>query len=133
MKVTVDSRAAGAAQVDLLAVPIASTELRRSRLATRLVALDRATGGAISTAVAAGDFTGKAGQQTLVYPDRRRRTRRVLLWGMGDPKAIDADALRAAMGGAVSRASGARAARVAFVVPPLGLGADPEACQALAE
>jgi leucyl aminopeptidase len=133
MKITVDSRAAGAAQVDLLAVPIASTELRRSRLAPRLVAIDRATGGAITSAVSAGDFTGKPGQQALVYPDRRRRAKRVLLWGMGEPKAIDAEALRSASGGAVSRAAGARSTRIAVVVPPLGAAADPEGCQALAE
>jgi hypothetical protein len=33
----------------------------------------------------------------------------------------------------VSRAAGARSTRVALIVPPLGAGADPESCQALAE
>jgi leucyl aminopeptidase len=68
-----------------------------------------------------------------VYPDRRRRAKRVRRWGRGEPKTIGAAALRAASGGAVSRAAAARSTRVAFVVPPLGAGADPETCQALAE
>src|SRR5206468_8728265 len=133
MKVTVDARAPSAAVVDLLAVPIASDEVRRSRLAPRLAAIDRSLGGAIAAAVQSGDFKGKTGQQVLAYPDRRRKAKRVLLWGMGEAKAIDAEALRAASGAAVSRAAGARSSRVALVVPPLGAGADPESCQALAE
>jgi len=133
MKVTVDARAPNAAQVDLLAVPIASDEVRRSRLAPRLAAIDRSIGGAIAAAVQSGDFTGKAGQQVLAYPDRRRKAKRVLLSGLGDAKAIDAEALRAASGTAVSRAAGAHSTRVALVVPPLGAGTDPESCQALAE
>jgi leucyl aminopeptidase len=133
MKITVDARAPSALSVDLLAVPIASDEVRRGRLAPRLAAIDRALGGAIAGAVASGDFTGKPSQQLLVYPDRRRKARRVLLWGMGEAKSIDAEALRVASGTAVSRAAGARSTRVALVVPPLGAGADPESCQALAE
>jgi leucyl aminopeptidase len=133
MKITVDARAPGAAQVDLLAVPIASDEVRRARLAPRLAAIDRSLGGAIAGAVASGDFTGKAAQQLILYPDRRRKARRVLLQGMGEVKSIDAEALRAAAGTAVSRAAGARSTRVALIVPPLGAGSDPESCQALAE
>jgi leucyl aminopeptidase len=133
MKVTVDARAPGAAQVDLLALPIASDEVRRSRLAARLTAIDRSLGGAIAAAVASGDFTGKAGQQVLAYPDRRRKAKRVLLWGMGDGAKIDADALRSAAGTAVGRAASSRSLRVALVVPPLGAGTDPAVCQALAE
>src|SRR5688572_10554388 len=133
MKITVDARAPGAAQVDLLALPIASDEVRRSRLAPRLTALDRSLGGEIAAAVGSGDFKGKPGQQVLAYPDRRRKAKRVLLWGMGETKAIDPEALRTAAGTAVSRAAGARSTRVALVVPPLGAGTDPESCQALAE
>jgi leucyl aminopeptidase len=133
MKITVDARAPGAAQVDLLAVPIASDEVRRSRLATRVAAIDRSLGGVIASAVASGDFAGKAAQQLLVYPDRRRRVRRVLLLGMGEAKSIDVEALRSAAGTAVSRAAGARSTRVALVVPALGAGSDPESFQALAE
>ena len=133
MKITVDARAPGAAQVDLLAVPIASDEVRKSRLAPRLAAIDRSLGGAIAGAIASGDFTGKAAQQLILYPDRRRKARRVLLSGLGEAKSIDAEALRAAAGTAVSRAAGARSTRVALIVPPLGAGSDPESCQALAE
>jgi leucyl aminopeptidase len=133
MRVTVDARAPSASQVDLLALPIASDEVRRSRLAPRLAAIDRSLGGVIAAAVGSGDFIGKAGQQVLAYPDRRRRAKRILLWGMGDAKGIDAEALRTAAGTAVSRAAAVRSTRVALVLPPLGAGSDPESCQALAE
>src|SRR5437762_848073 len=52
MKITVDARAPGASQVDLLAVPIASDEVRRSRLAPRLTAVDRSLGDEVSRVAA---------------------------------------------------------------------------------
>src|SRR5262249_7245758 len=100
MKVTVDARAPGAVGGDLLAVPIALEEVRRSRLAPRLAAIDRSAGGAIAAVVASGDFTGKAGQQALLYPDRRRKHKRLWLWGLGETRSIDAEALRTASGNA---------------------------------
>ncbi len=133
IKVTVDSRNPGEAQVDLLAVPIATEEVRRNRLAARIAAIDRAVGGAIAAVVASGDFTGKAGQASLVYPDRRRKTKRLLLLGLGDSRGVDGEALRSAAANAVARAGGSRAARIAISVPPLGAGAEPEAAQAMAE
>ena len=133
MKISVDTRAPGEAQADLLAVPVAEEEVRRSRLATRLGPIDRALGGALKRVVAAGDFSGKSGQQALVYPDKARRAKRVLLLGVGKGEKLDADGLRALAGRAVSRAAGAKASRVALAVPPLGAGETPEGAQALAE
>jgi leucyl aminopeptidase len=133
MKVTVDSRAPGAAAVDLLAVPIAVEEARRSRLAPRLAAIDRASGGAIRSVLGTGDFTGKTGQQALLYPEGRRKVKRLLLLGLGETKCVDAEALRTATGNAVTRAASSRSARIAVVVPPIGAGSEPNAAQALAE
>ncbi len=133
MKVTVDSRAPGSAQADLLAVPVAADEVKRTRLAARIAAIDRAVGGGIATAVATGDFNGKAGQQVLVYPDRKRKMKRVLLIGLGDAKSIDDEKLRTLAGTAVSRAGKSKTSRLALVVPPFGAGDDPEAAQPLAE
>ena len=133
MKISVDTRAPGEAQADLLALPIAEEELRRGRLATRLGPIDRALGGALKRVVASGDFSGKAGQQALVYPDRQRRAKRLLLLGVGPGKDLDAEGLRSAAARAVSRAAGAKAGRVLLAVPPLGAGAEPEGAQALAE
>ena len=133
MKVTVDSRAPGEANVDLIAVPIANEEARRSRLAPRIGAIDRAFGGAIKNLVAMGDFTGKAGQVALLYPNRQRKAKRLLLVGVGDAKNVDAETLRKAAGHAVSRAQGSKATRVAIAVPPHGAAAEDEGIQALAE
>jgi len=131
MKVTVDSREPGASQLDLLAVPVATEEVRRGRLAARIAAIDRAAGGAIAAVVAAGDFAGKPGQQALAYPDRRRKMRRVLLIGVGEKEKVDAEALRVAAGTAVARSS--RASRLGLLVPPFGAGAEPGGVQPLAE
>ncbi|MEM7413360.1 MAG: leucyl aminopeptidase [Myxococcota bacterium] len=133
MKVTVDSRAPGEASVDLLAVPIATEEARRARLAPRVNSIDRALGGAIKGLVGLGDFTGKAGQVALVYPNRQRKAKRLLLIGLGDGKKVDAEALRRAAGHAVSRARSSRATRVAIAVPPAGACSEAEGIQALAE
>jgi len=133
MKVTVDSRTPNDANVDLLALPLAAEEARKSRLAGRVAAIDRAAGGAVRAVIRSGDFAGKAGQQLLLYPGGRLKAKRLLLLGLGDAAKVDADALRAAAGRAVTRAQGAKASRVGLVVPPLGPGEDPEAGQFLAE
>ena len=133
MRISIDTRTAGEAQADLLAVPVAEEEVRRGRLAGRLGAIDRSFGGALKRVVTTRDFSGKAGQQALVYPGRPRRAKRVLLVGVGPGEKLDADGLRKIAGHAVSRAAGAKASRVALVVPPLGAGAEPGAAQSLAE
>jgi leucyl aminopeptidase len=104
-----------------------------SRLPAGAAALDRRLGGALAAVVGSGDFTGKAGETQLVYPRDTKRTRRVLLLGLGEEAKLDAEALRSAAGSAVGQAASRKAARVAFAVPSLRKLRPAAALQALAE
>jgi leucyl aminopeptidase len=63
----------------LLAVGVNEDAKSRGDAAKRL---DKATRGAVAAVLAAGDFTGKAGETTLLYP-RGVKAKRVLLVGLG--------------------------------------------------
>jgi leucyl aminopeptidase len=133
MKITVDSRAPTDAAADLLAIPLPK-RARGARLAPRIAALDRAGRGAISGALASGDFTGKTGETLLVYPTGGRlRAKRLLLVGLGEAEAPDADVLRRVAGAAVADAGARRASRVAIAVPHLPEAGFADRIQALAE
>jgi leucyl aminopeptidase len=119
MKITVDSRAPTDAAADLLAIPLPK-RVPRERLPARVAAVDRASRGAISGALASGDFSGKPGETLLVYPlGGRLRAKRLLLVGLGEAGKLDADALRRLAGAAISEAVSRRASRVAIAVPAL--------------
>ncbi len=133
MKVTVDSRSAVDATVDLLAVPLGKQQPKRSRLAPRVAALDRAIGGLIRGVVASGDFSGKSGESLILYPGGRQRARRVLLVGMGDAERLELDGLRRLAGTVVSEARSRHAARVGLLIPEGRAIEVTEAARALAE
>ncbi|HEY5656755.1 MAG TPA: leucyl aminopeptidase [Myxococcota bacterium] len=133
MKVTVDSRAPVDVSADLLALPISAARGKRPRLEPRLAAVDRASGGQISAAFASGDFSGKKDQTLLLYSGRRLKARRILLLGLGEESALDADALRRSAGQAVSQAASRKARRVAFAVPRADMATGALGVQALAE
>jgi leucyl aminopeptidase len=131
MRITVEARNPAETAADLLVVPVA--KLVGSRLPAGAAALDRRLGGALAAVVGSGDFTGKAGETQLVYPRDTKRTRRVLLLGLGEEAKLDAEALRSAAGSAVGQAASRKAARVAFAVPSLRKLRPAAALQALAE
>ena len=133
MKVTVTSRTPVEAAADLIAIPIASADGKRARLAPPLAALDRASGGAIHTALASGDIQGKAGETLLLYPGRSKKIKRILLLGIGAEDALDAEALRRFAGQAVGQAMSRKARRVALLAPRAQIAASPQGIQALAE
>ena len=134
MKITVDSRAPLDIAADLLALPMSALSSKKARLSTRVAEVDRALGGQIRAVVTNGDFSGKAGEALVLYPTgRRMKARRVVLLGLGDANAIDADALRRVAGRAVGQASGGKASRVALVLPKSPLAGEAAGIQALAE
>jgi leucyl aminopeptidase len=133
MLVTADARSPLEVEADLLAVPVAQLPKGESSPPARLAALDRALGGRISAVLEGGDFRGKAGQTLLLYPDAGFRSRRLLLVGLGEEAAADAEALRQAAGTALVQAAGRRAPRVALLAPALRRVRAPAAARALAE
>ncbi len=131
MQVTVDSRQPGEAAVDLVVLPLASGGEEPARLPARVAGIDRALGGRIKAVLESGDFRGKRGETLLLYTGGAIPAPRVLLLGLGDEAALDADGLRSTAGSAVSGARGAR--RLALAVPSARRVRGPALAQALAE
>ena len=89
------SRAAG-----LLAVGVPEGSLPRAGFAS---ALDSATGGAVRTLLASGDFAGRTGETALLYP-HGVKAKRVLVLGLGPAAQIGARGVLLAAATAARRA-----------------------------
>ena len=134
MKISVDTRGAEEAAVDLLAIPLSTVRGRSPKVPNGLANLDRSAGGPIRTVLANRDFSGKTGESLLVYPSSTRsRCKRILLLGLGDAKNVDAESLRKAAGRAVGQARAKNAGRVAMLLSDPKLSSDLGNVQALAE
>jgi leucyl aminopeptidase len=84
-------------------------------LPASLAPFDKATGGALQRAFAAGDWKGKRDETLLLYPSAGS-AQRVLLVGLGKPEDIDRNALRRAAAVAAKRTR-AMAPRLSIAVP----------------
>ena len=133
MLVTAEAKTPAEVGGDLLAVPLAPLPKGELRLPARVAALDREIGGRIAAVIASGDFRGKSGQTTCLYPDAGIGVRRVLLVGLGDEAAASVEALRCLAGTAVGQAASRQAARVALLVPALRRLRPAAVARALAE
>ncbi|MBW8840111.1 MAG: leucyl aminopeptidase, partial [Gemmatimonadetes bacterium] len=91
------------------------------------------TDGALGRLFAAGDFSGKRDETTLIYP--QGPAERILLVGMGKADEVSRGAIRRAAGTAARRMRAVGVARGAFHLPPEARGpaAADEAGQAIAE
>ncbi len=129
MEFTVSSGAPDRVTADLLAVPV----FTESTFGPGAGAVDRAIGGGLADFMTEADFTGKLGQVLAVPTRGALGSAAALLVGMGDPKELDAEAIRRA------GATIARQARKTPVVATTVLDAAPKsldraaAAQALAE
>jgi len=141
MKIRVENREPAQHSAEVLALPTPELETaglaaagRRPRLPDWLAQLDRAAGGRIAEALAAGEFQGKRGECCTVFPNSGGLpVRRILLIGLGpEPRAGEGDALRHAAAQAVRAAApkGRGRARLAIATAP---GLPPANCQPLAE
>jgi leucyl aminopeptidase len=96
-------------ETPLLAVAVAGSELPPS-----LGPLDQASGGALSRALASGDFKGKRDETLFAYG--AGKARRLLLVGMGKAGEINRNSIRRAAGVAAKRARALGTRRYAFAV-----------------
>ena len=117
MKVSLVARSTREVPADLLALPLFEMPKKGWKLAAGVAGVDRALGGALTAAIASGDFRGKRAQTHLAYGDGKLAARRVLLIGLGEEGKLDGEALRRAAGQAV-RAAGKRSARRVAVLAP---------------
>ena len=97
-------------ETPLLAIAVpASTELP-----TSLAPIDQITGGAVSRALASGDFKGKRDETLLAYGTGKAR--RVLLVGVGKPAEVTHNIVRRAAAVAAKRARALGTGRYAFAI-----------------
>lgn len=98
-------------------------------------AIDAALDGAISALIAAGDFQGKQGETTVLYPRGALHAERVIVVGLGKQEKIDLEAIRLAAAAAAKRASELGATHLATIAHGAGIGGVPaaEAAQATLE
>ena len=100
---------------------------------TDLAALSRATGGALSQAVASGDFQGREKDRFIGYRRSSRGPERVLFAGVGPLEALSGSKVRAAAGKAVRAAEDLRLRSLALCLSFLGSEVEPRWVQAAAE
>ncbi len=98
-------------------------------------AADAALNGAIREVIAAGDFTGKAGETVVLYPRGQMPARRVLVVGLGEADKFNLAGVRHAAAVAARKARDLGAQTVATIVHGAGIGGlDPQAAaQAVVE
>jgi leucyl aminopeptidase len=133
MRLSVKTGVASELRSDLLAVPLFEVDPKKPALPARVRALDRALGGGIAAAIASGDFRGRPGQSTTLYPGKGSSAERVLLLGMGAEAKADAEAFRRVAGRAVGGAAARRARRITLLAPGVRSVPAAEGAQALAE
>jgi leucyl aminopeptidase len=102
----------------LLAVAIG--ELTSNRVPSSLLALDAALSGAVKRVLDTGDFAGKRDEVIAIYP--AKRTRRVILVGMGPQGEITRGAIRRSAAVAARRATMIGAQAMAMHVVPESRG-----------
>lgn len=85
-------------------------------------AVDAVLNGAVRELIRDGDFTGKAGQITVLYPRTLMPAKRVILVGLGRQDKFNVDVVRRAAGSAISKARDLKANHVASVIQGSGAG-----------
>ncbi len=131
MKIIVKSSPPEQAVADLVVV----SAFEEGRLPEPLASLDRALGGQLADLYASGDFSGKAGQTTLLYTRGQTPAKRLLLVGLGKADDFTLDKVRQAAGRAIKQARDLGVGSVATVLhgPALGPGGRPASAADLAQ
>ncbi|MCU0512474.1 MAG: leucyl aminopeptidase [Anaerolineae bacterium] len=86
------------------------------------VAVDAALGGALRDLLDGGDFSGKAGTSTVLYPRGALPARRVIVMGLGPAADFTAEGARRAAAAGLQKARSLKAQHVATVTPGTGRG-----------
>jgi leucyl aminopeptidase len=90
MKIIASRTSIGQVKEDVLIVPVFEGESPGdSENSSALAALDHLTGGAIASVFEAGEMTGKRDSSLVLHTQAHLSTRRLLLYGAGDPQKIN--------------------------------------------
>ena len=102
MKIIASRTSLGEISEDVLIVPVFDGETPRdSENASALAALDHLTGGAVASVFEDGEMTGKRDRWVLLHNVGQFSTKRLLLYGAGNPEKIDSICLGRLAGAAV--------------------------------
>ena len=112
MRIDVEGAEPDSVDADVLAVPLAEPA---SHLSGQAAALDRRLAGRLGQLVEAGELRAELARAVLLHVDGDLRATRVAAAGVGDPKMLDADALRTAAA-AVARTAAEFAQTIAWVL-----------------
>lgn len=93
------------------------TLFEEGRLSDAHAAVDKALGGAIGDVVREGDFSGKAGQTTVLYTRGGIPAKRVILVGLGKQETFSIDSLRRAAAAGILKARELKVRQAASVLP----------------
>jgi leucyl aminopeptidase len=116
---------------ELLVIPVFEGALAHDGAPSMLRAADEALGGLLLSSAAREGFRAKLDQAWTFHTHGKLPVRQVLLLGLGVPAKFNLEALRFAAGRAAKEAGRARAAAIAFAVPPAT--AIDESCKAVVE
>ena len=119
--------------LDVLIVPL---YLTADDLPEGTKAIDSELDGAIHRRIVEGDFSGKAGDAVMIFPDRKEAggPERLLLLGLGKPEEATLEGFRRAIGKGIDRIRKGWAIRIGLLPPEEGpVLSRPEAIRALAE
>src|SRR5260370_42404797 len=101
-----------------LATPLLAVALPQgTAVPASLAELDRATDGAVTRAIASGDFKGKRDELMLFYP-ARGKAERLLLVGLGKAAEVTRTSIRRAAAVAAKRGRALGGRQLAFAVLP---------------
>jgi leucyl aminopeptidase len=98
-----------------------------------LDAVDHALSGLLADLLSWGDFSGKAGEVTVLYPQGRIPARRVIVVGLGKRAAFSLEVIRRAMAQGILKARDLKAKQVATEIHGLGVLPLREIAQAITE
>jgi hypothetical protein len=116
------------AEADLSFACMFEREMPGAAMGGGLLHLDQVLGGALTRWRASGDFRAEPGETLLLErPPNGIRAKTIMLIGLGDPTALQADLLGRATRVAFREASRLRAATVAFAPSLLDTGLKPQA------
>jgi leucyl aminopeptidase len=90
--------------------------IQDSQLDGAIKQVDQALGGAITDLIDSGDFVGKVGQVSVLYPRGAVPAKRVILIGLGVAGSYSIDSIRRAAATAIKKAGELKASRVATVI-----------------
>src|SRR5262245_17755101 len=116
------------ASLDLLIIPVFEDESFQAEL---LASLNQTGGGPLARVFQNGEFRGKSNDWILLHDVPGLAAGRLLLWGAGKPKDLDANAVQRISGAAVRVASKRGAGAVGFALP--SRFSKPELAQAAVE